>query len=151
MARCVCLCSSLSSSLCLRSWLAKSPASTLHRSRSQQTPHRSRCLNRLRRKSCRWRASCPIDVGSGEFSFIYVVVLQKSSTCRAPSSRLVRNTRVIAQKDLETFREEIDRASSDPYSILLRASKVPYGLLVRALIKKKSIFFSVLRSKLTRI
>lgn len=46
-----------------------------------------------------------------------------------PDRRWFGNTRVVAQKDLETFRDEIDRASSDPYSILLRASRVPYGLL----------------------
>lgn len=46
-----------------------------------------------------------------------------------PDRRWFGNTRVIEQKALETFRTEIDKARSDPYTVLLHASKLPYGLL----------------------
>jgi nuclear GTP-binding protein len=46
-----------------------------------------------------------------------------------PDRRWFGNTRVIEQKALETFREEIDKARSDPYTVVLHASKLPYALL----------------------
>jgi nuclear GTP-binding protein len=46
-----------------------------------------------------------------------------------PDRRWFGNTRVIDQKALETFRDEIDKARSDPYTVLLHASKLPYALL----------------------
>jgi nuclear GTP-binding protein len=46
-----------------------------------------------------------------------------------PDRRWFGNTRVIEQKALETFRTEIDKARSDPYTVVLHESKLPYGLL----------------------
>jgi len=40
------------------------------------------------------------------------------------------NTRVIGQKELEQFREEIGKKVNDPYQMLLNQSKLPMSLLV---------------------
>jgi len=46
-----------------------------------------------------------------------------------PDRRWFGNTRVVGQSELTAFRDEIDRARSDPYTVLVRQSKVPFGLL----------------------
>jgi nuclear GTP-binding protein len=43
----------------------------------------------------------------------------------APDRRWFGNTRVISQKELENFREEVTVKEADPYSIILRRKKIP--------------------------
>ena len=45
----------------------------------------------------------------------------------APDRRWFGNTRTIAQKELDKFREEMTLKNSDPYSVLLRRKKIPMG------------------------
>ncbi|KCV72408.1 hypothetical protein H696_01804 [Fonticula alba] len=47
-----------------------------------------------------------------------------------PDRRWFGNTRVIDQKQLENFREEISQKVNDPYQVLLRQHKLPMSLLV---------------------
>lgn len=47
----------------------------------------------------------------------------------APDRRWFGNTRVIAQKELDAFREEMTTKSVDPYAVVLRRKKVPLALL----------------------
>lgn len=46
-----------------------------------------------------------------------------------PNRRWFGNTRTVGQKELETFREELQNAQGNPYQFLMRSGKVPYGLL----------------------
>ncbi|OII71787.1 YjeQ GTPase [Cryptosporidium ubiquitum] len=46
-----------------------------------------------------------------------------------PDRKWFGNTRVITQNKLETFREEVSKASSDPFSVVLKRSKLPNSLL----------------------
>ena len=46
-----------------------------------------------------------------------------------PDRRWFGNTRVIGQKQLEAFREEMAIKSSDPYTVLLKERKLPLSLL----------------------
>ena len=45
----------------------------------------------------------------------------------APDRRWFGNTRVIAQKELDSFREEMVVKNADPYSVVLRRKKIPMG------------------------
>jgi len=47
-----------------------------------------------------------------------------------PDRRWFGNTRVIGQKELEQFREEISNKVKDPYQVLLHQTKLPMSLLV---------------------
>lgn len=47
----------------------------------------------------------------------------------APDRRWFGNTRLIAQKELERFRNEMSTQAANPNSIVLRARKLPLGLL----------------------
>ncbi|CAM9761446.1 unnamed protein product, partial [Heterosigma akashiwo] len=49
-----------------------------------------------------------------------------------PNRRWFGNTRVIAQEELDRFREEMTAQASDPYSVILRRKKLPIGLLQEA-------------------
>ncbi|KAI8849280.1 NUC091 domain-containing protein [Chytridium lagenaria] len=44
--------------------------------------------------------------------------------------RWFENTRVIGQKELESFREAMGEKADDPYTVLLRQNKLPMSLLV---------------------
>jgi nuclear GTP-binding protein len=46
-----------------------------------------------------------------------------------PDRRWFGNTRVVGQRQLEEFREELGAKKSDPYQVLLRQSKLPMSLL----------------------
>mmetsp|Transcript_17521 Transcript_17521/g.67980 ORF Transcript_17521/g.67980 Transcript_17521/m.67980 type:complete len:685 (+) Transcript_17521:81-2135(+) len=46
-----------------------------------------------------------------------------------PNRRWFGNTRTVGQKELETFREELQNAQGNPYQFMMRSGKVPYGLL----------------------
>ncbi|KAJ1609339.1 putative Yjeq GTPase [Cryptosporidium canis] len=46
-----------------------------------------------------------------------------------PDRKWFGNTRVITQDKLETFRQEVSRESSDPFSVVLKRSKLPTSLL----------------------
>ena len=47
-----------------------------------------------------------------------------------PDRRWFGNTRVVGQRELEQFRDEIAATKSDPYQVLLKQSKLPMSLLV---------------------
>jgi len=51
------------------------------------------------------------------------------STRIQPDRRWFGNTRVIGQKQLETFREEMAGKVNDPYTVLVREKKLPLALL----------------------
>ena len=46
-----------------------------------------------------------------------------------PDRRWFGNTRVIGQKELTEFREQMAATQADPYAVLLKRSKLPMGLL----------------------
>ena len=46
-----------------------------------------------------------------------------------PDRRWFGNTRVIGQKELTEFREQMSAAQADPYAVVLKRSKLPMGLL----------------------
>lgn len=46
-----------------------------------------------------------------------------------PDRRWFGNTRVVGQKELETFRNEIKNVNSDPHSVVLKTRKLPMGLI----------------------
>ena len=53
-----------------------------------------------------------------------------SQTARiAPNRKFFANTRTMAQKDLDKFRDEVKTKDADPYSVVLRRNKIPMGLL----------------------
>ena len=50
--------------------------------------------------------------------------------CRiAPDRRWFGNTRVVTQKKMTTFREELAKSVDDPFSVVIKASKLPMSLL----------------------
>jgi nuclear GTP-binding protein len=51
------------------------------------------------------------------------------STRIQPDRRWFGNTRVIGQKQLETFREEMATKMNDPYAVLLKEKKLPLSLV----------------------
>ena len=51
------------------------------------------------------------------------------STRIQPDRRWFGNTRVIGQKQLETFREEMGNKMNDPYAVLLKEKKLPMSLV----------------------
>lgn len=54
----------------------------------------------------------------------------ESATARIqPDRRWFGNTRVISQKDLDEFRNEVGAKKDDPYQIILQQSKLPMSLL----------------------
>lgn len=54
-----------------------------------------------------------------------------------PDRRWFGNTRVVGQKELDTFRDEMNKKMSDPYSVVLKTKKLPMGLLTDAKTKAK--------------
>lgn len=46
-----------------------------------------------------------------------------------PDRRWFGNTRVVGQKELQDFREQVSQTAADPYAVLLRRHKLPMGLL----------------------
>jgi len=46
-----------------------------------------------------------------------------------PDRRWFGNTRVVGQKELTKFREEMEKAVRDPYAVILRQKKLPMSLL----------------------
>lgn len=53
-----------------------------------------------------------------------------------PDRRWFGNTRVVGQKELADFREQMDQTTADPYAVLLKRHKLPMGLLADGNIKK---------------
>ena len=49
-----------------------------------------------------------------------------------PDRRWFGNTRVVGQKELSNFREEIAAKQHDPYTVLLKQKQLPMGLLTDA-------------------
>jgi nuclear GTP-binding protein len=54
--------------------------------------------------------------------------IQKSARIQ-PDRRWFGNTRVVGQKELDRFRNEMSLKANDPYSVVLRTRKLPMGLL----------------------
>ena len=50
----------------------------------------------------------------------------------APNRRWFGNTRVVAQKDLDDFRDKMSATVRDPYAVLLQRRAIPMGLLAEA-------------------
>jgi|GEM_PF-161871 len=50
----------------------------------------------------------------------------------APNRRWFGNTRVVGQKELESFREQMAEKVADPYSVVLNQRKLPMGLLTES-------------------
>ena len=46
-----------------------------------------------------------------------------------PDRRWFGNTRVVGQKELSDFREQVAQTTADPYAVLLKRHKLPMGLL----------------------
>ena len=46
-----------------------------------------------------------------------------------PDRRWFGNTRVVGQKELSEFREQMEATAADPYAVLLKRNKLPMGLL----------------------
>ena len=53
-----------------------------------------------------------------------------------PDRRWFGNTRVVGQKELQDFREQVSQTTADPYAVLLRRHKLPMGLLAEEKQKK---------------
>jgi nuclear GTP-binding protein len=53
-----------------------------------------------------------------------------------PDRRWFGNTRVIGQKELTEFREQMAATQADPYAVLIKRSKLPMGLLADGGAKK---------------
>jgi nuclear GTP-binding protein len=49
-----------------------------------------------------------------------------------PDRRWFENTRVIGQKDLESFRSAMDKQLNDPYAFVMRSKNLPMSLLNEA-------------------
>ena len=47
----------------------------------------------------------------------------------APDRRWFGNTRTIAQKELDKFRDDMSLREADPYSVILRRKKIPMALI----------------------
>jgi len=47
----------------------------------------------------------------------------------APNRKWFTNTRVVGQKELDTFREEMSNAVNDPYKFVMKSKTLPMGLL----------------------
>ncbi|KAH8741019.1 hypothetical protein FG386_002565 [Cryptosporidium ryanae] len=55
-----------------------------------------------------------------------------------PDRRWFGNTRVITQDKMEIFREEMSKANSDPYSVILKRQKLPISIISHASNNAKS-------------
>eukprot|EP00400_MALV-I_sp_L67-5_P001069 gene1070-1199_t len=54
----------------------------------------------------------------------------QTEPCRIePDRRWFGNTRVVTQKKMETFRDELSKSVDDPFSVVIKASKLPMSLL----------------------
>lgn len=56
-----------------------------------------------------------------------------------PDRRWFGNTRVIGQKELSEFREQMETTKQDPYAVVIKRSKLPMGLLADGNQKKKGV------------
>lgn len=56
--------------------------------------------------------------------------IEKGQMARiAPDRRWFGNTKVIGQKELDRFREELKKKVHDPYTVLMKQAKIPFSLL----------------------
>lgn len=55
-----------------------------------------------------------------------------------PDRRWFGNTRVVTQTKLEQFREAMENARKNPYSVLLKRSKLPVSLFNEQSLEKKN-------------
>jgi nuclear GTP-binding protein len=60
-----------------------------------------------------------------------------------PDRRWFGNTRVVGQKELEKFREELTNKVNDPFMVLIRQNKIPMSLLNNASSSKKANLLNV--------
>ena len=92
--------------------------------RSKQTVAR---LNMYRSKGLKWQHGKLVGKG------LVSDAVEKNKPARVqPDRRWFGNTRVVGQKALENFREEIAAKKHDPFTILLKQKQLPMGLLTDA-------------------
>ena len=70
---------------------------------------------------------------------LYAVHLLSSPHTRSNYPLSAGNTRVVGQKELTRFREELSTAIKDPYTVVLRQKKLPMGLLTEGKEKKLKV------------
>ena len=51
------------------------------------------------------------------------------------------NTKVVSQRQLQLFRDQMSKAVRDPYTVVLRNKKIPYGLLSTDTKHVSQVFF----------
>jgi len=61
----------------------------------------------------------------------------------APDRRWFGNTRVVGQKELDTFREELGKKLDDTYTVVMKSKSLPLGLLSDSKKRKKSSLLEV--------
>ena len=70
--------------------------------------------------------------------------IEKGGVARvAPDRRWFGNTKVVGQKELDKFREELQKKIKDPYSVLMKQAKIPFSLLQESKVKQKTIKFLI--------
>eukprot|EP01080_Neovahlkampfia_damariscottae_P009518 gene9518-1725_t len=66
--------------------------------------------------------------------------IEKGGVARiAPDRRWFGNTKVVGQKELDKFREELKKKIHDPYSVLMKQAKIPFSLLQESEERKDQI------------
>jgi nuclear GTP-binding protein len=92
--------------------------------RSKQTVNR---LNMYKSKGLKWVHGKLTGKG-----LVTDAVAQNKAARVQPDRRWFGNTRVVGQKELSNFREEIAAKTHDPYTVLLKRKQLPMGLLTDA-------------------
>ena len=92
--------------------------------RSKQTVNR---LNMYRSSALKWQHGKLVGKG-----LVSDAVAKNKPARVAPDRRWFGNTRVVGQKELANFREEIAAKQHDPYTVLLKQKQLPMGLLTDA-------------------
>lgn len=92
--------------------------------RSKQTVNR---INMYRSSALKWQHGKLVGKG-----LVSDAVAKNKAARVAPDRRWFGNTRVVGQKELENFREEIAAKEHDPYTVLLKRKQLPMGLLTDA-------------------
>jgi nuclear GTP-binding protein len=92
--------------------------------RSKQTVNR---INMYRSSALKWQHGKLVGKG-----LVSDAVAKNKPARVAPDRRWFGNTRVVGQKELANFREEIAAKEHDPYTVLLKRKQLPMGLLTDA-------------------
>jgi nuclear GTP-binding protein len=86
-------------------------------------------INRLKMYDGKFKRNDKGDIVRG--SVLPVAERNKKGTVArvTPDRRWFGNTRVIGQKELTKFRDELKKKVNDPYSVLMKQAKIPFSLL----------------------